>query len=706
MEAILPSSDLAEDVSAALESAWEKAGSAHKIMLRGRMNSEFAEGHVAPANQPTLGTFRSYGSEGPRSISSAGGGLFGPRSGRATGNGTGCAPRGPGPSSDTSILAKQQSRGAMTAAAILAKLSGDENDGQCSSDTAPKNFSAESSISSFGRGTSDEDRPPFKPPPSAQTGLDSEGREPCLEEEGGCRDSVPSPASPRDASSPTEPVSECSMEPTRAPASTAEAVSILVDKMLESPEDEELQTRAMRSLRRLSTDEEGRRLIGNGGGIELVSDCMRRFGNNDQLISTCCMVVANLCYGSDRNKERCRKSRCIDHIVTHLASFIMPGKDMSYVCLAARNVTNNCRANQLYFCTNGGAEALCKAISRYEDDVDVQTQAIAAVGNAAHLNKTSQMKLRESGILELLIETMKRHRSQESIQKSSVVAIAHLSADNERNRRELGFFGAVDQIVGMMRLYRSNEDLQVSGCVALRHLAFDEENRDIIGSCGGIPIILDAMSLLRRHNAHNEVTEILKALSNSTFDHTENKLTIFSCGGVETVSSLVVRDTPGSILEGALRVLRNVTDCSEDVREAIRESDVIYTILDCMRDRKTDAGVAEHALALLLNLLADGLDMAGSVGDLDPVEVSTLIQNWMVMFPGVTNIQIHGESLIRQFEMSMDHGYGPGSGLFRRGKLKKASKKIGKHLPFGKIHGNRSEAVEFAGDDSDQGYEN
>lgn len=452
-----------------------------------------------------------------------------------------------------------------------------------------------------------------------------------------------------------------------APASTAEAVTILVDKLLECPEDEELHVRALRSLRRISTKKEGRDLIGRSGGVQLVADCMGRFGkSNDNLAAMCCMVVANLAFSSEENKERIRRARIIDFLFDLLRRESIPAQDMSYVCMAAQNVTNDNLKNQVYMGAYGGIAALCLALNRHLDSADVRQQAVAALGNIACGGKTCQMKAREEGGVELILKVMQNSSSNVIIQEKCAMALRNLCHNNDRNSRVVGGFGGIDLIVLAMKKFSTVISLQIMACAALRYLSFDEENRERLGKNGGVVLIVEAIGTVQRNSVG--LDEILKALSNATFDHTENKLAVARCNGIEVVMGILSAASSSAALEGGLRVLRNLTDCSEDLRRSMRDAGAMNAAVNCLRRARAEGQIAENALALLLNLTAE-MTMSGGAGrELDPEEVCALCEEAMRRQPRDSAVAEYATALIAAMKRPADRGGDAPAG--RRAKLR------------------------------------
>lgn len=478
----------------------------------------------------------------------------------------------------------------------------------------------------------------------------------------------------------------------RAPASTAEEVVIIVDKLLECPDDEDLHIRALRSLRRISTTQEGRELIGDYGGIQIIADCIGRFGkNNDNLAAMCCVVVANLSFRSEGNKDKVRRSRIIDFIFELLRRERMSAEEMSHVCLAAQNVTSGNLKNQVYMGAYGGIEALCLALKRHMGHVELVVQALGAFGNIARGGKTCQMKIREGGGVELIVRAMRERSENLEVQEKCAMALRNLCDSNDRNSRVVGSLGGVDQIVMAMKSFSSEAALQTKSCAALRFLAFDEENRERLGKNGGVVCIVEAISVT--HASGHGLDEVLKALSNATFDHNENKLVVGRCGGVETIMSILSNDASAATVEGGCRVLRNLTDCSEDLRRGMREAGVMTAAVDFLRTRRDEETIVEHTAALLLNLLVDGVSVSGFSRQCDSAEVVELCEEAMRQLPHAPAVTQYATALVSLLRRPVDRDAGPipGRQRFKNRRMPRLLKKLSRSV---------SEAPDEVGPDS------
>jgi Spinocerebellar ataxia type 10 protein domain/Armadillo/beta-catenin-like repeat len=426
--------------------------------------------------------------------------------------------------------------------------------------------------------------------------------------------------------------------------SPAQEVAILVDNMLEAPDNVELNLRALRSMRRISTNDEGRKVIGESGGVQIVADCMRRLGNNTQLATMSCMVIANLCFNSPENKLRVYKSRVIDSMVGFLAS-VTVSDQLAFVCLALRNISNNCRENQIFLGASGGVDGLCKVMKYHMGHLDVMIQSNAAIGNIASGNRTCQMRVRECGGLELLVQSMKTHPTAGAIHEHCMIAIENVCRGNEKNQRLIGGFGGVDQVIVAMRLFKDVKSIQIRACAVLRILAFDSQNRERLGLNGGIVCIVTALKQLS--NNKEEIEGGLKALSNATYDHIENKNAVVRSGGIEAVLAILLSTGDNlDVQRECLRVFRNLTDYSAEVRSRLCRDGVLQAAINCMGRSREHPGIAEHAIAFILNLLSDVHNGDSPIPQIDKQTLTEYVQLSIDHFPQNDQIQLHGQELI------------------------------------------------------------
>lgn len=462
-------------------------------------------------------------------------------------------------------------------------------------------------------------------------------------------------------------------ETLQKPFSVPEEIAILIDKMMESPEDEELNTRAARSLRRISATPEGRDCIGESGGVQIISDCMRRFMNKKSIAITCSMIIANLTYGSIENKNRIRRSRGIDLILSLLKSTSLNSEDMAYVCLAARNITNSCTKNQVYFEQHGGIVSLCKVMEKHSQSVNVQVQVILCISNIGRGGKMCQMKIRATGAIILILKAMETNSDNVSIQENCLAAIASFCEGNENNQRVIGTSGGVDQVVTAMKAFKEHEKCQALACAALRYLTFDAENRVRLGINGGVVALVDCLRSISYDSA--DKVHVLNALSNATFDHLENKRCVSRCGGINAISKVMSVTKQAPLLEAGFRVLKNLTDCSEEVRKQISDSTAVPTALLCLKSNDLTAPAVEQILALILNLIPkDGQ----SEGSMNLQKINGLVSNIEKLYP--ENLIIENYAGLIQSASTRgksDKRDGPSSGNFFRNRkryLKKTTK--------------------------------
>lgn len=173
--------------------------------------------------------------------------------------------------------------------------------------------------------------------------------------------------------------------------------------------------------------------------------------------------------------------------------------------------------------------------------------------------------------------------------------------ETKKNQRVIGLSGGVDQIVNAMKAFKENEKCLVVACIALRDLSFDAENRERLGINGGVVALVDSLASFSHDSV--EIEHVLKALSNATFDHLENKQSVARCGGVDAIARIMSRTDQMPVYESGFRVLKNLTDFSADVRQLIMDSGALSTALTCLKSKELICSVIEQVLVLMLSLL-------------------------------------------------------------------------------------------------------
>lgn len=460
-------------------------------------------------------------------------------------------------------------------------------------------------------------------------------------------------------------------ETQKKPFSVPDEIAILIDKMRESPDDEELNTRAARSLRRISATPEGRDFIGESGGVQILSDCMRRFMNKKSIAITCSMTIANLTYGSIENKDRIRRSRGIDLIISLLKSTSLNSEDMAYVCLAARNITNSCIRNQVYFERHDGIVSLCKVMERHSKSLNVQVQVILCISNIGRGGKMCQMKIRSTGAIISILEAMETYADNVSIQENCLAAIASFCEGNENNQRFVGTSGGVDQVVTAMKAFKDHDKCQALACAALRYLTFDAENRVRLGTNGGVVALVSCLRSLSYDSV--DKVHVLNALSNATFDHLENKQCVSRCGGINAISEVLSATKQAPLIEAGFRVLKNLTDCSVEVRKQISDSTAVPTALLCLKSNDLSAPAVEQILALILNLIPKDGQAEESM---NLQKIAGLVSNTEKLHPENLTIENYA-GLIQSASTrgKSDKRDGPSSGNFFRNRNRHLKKK-------------------------------
>lgn len=383
-----------------------------------------------------------------------------------------------------------------------------------------------------------------------------------------------------------------------------EAIVALIDSMLATPDDEELQLKAIISLRKFSTNDGLRQFIGESGGVAVVSTVMRAYPRNEHLVINSFMLLANLAFENSENKDLIRKVNTIEKVISLMGQHQEHEEIQGWACLALRNFSNNNKNNQMRL-ANGGIESITKAMKRFTKSKQVQIHGSAALGNVAAGDLTCQMRCRDLGGINVILDAMQDNVLSSSLQEHGIVAIRNLCVKNQKNQRRIGELGGIELLVQAMTAHQDVRSIQLKACAAIRYLAYDATNRELLGRNGALTMIVKALEIIDSSSSHGteEADHILKAMSNATFDNSENKRVLGRCNGIDVVFTVLEAHSQApEIQESCLRVLRNISDGVKENCTALLKRGVLQKCLRNMEKFKTHAGINEHSIALLYNL--------------------------------------------------------------------------------------------------------
>lgn len=420
--------------------------------------------------------------------------------------------------------------------------------------------------------------------------------------------------------------------------SPEQAVAILVDSMLEFPEDEALQLSAIISLIRLSTSARNRHLLGNSGSIQTCLQAMRNFPHNRNIASSGCMFLANISFDHADNKTRFRQCKGLESVLS-LMKLLHDDEDFQHwACFALRNMTTESHANQLKAAQIGVLQVLHSALSKFDCNSALQIHGVATIANIACGGLECQMKVREAGCVKIVVDAIRKHQSNLSLLTHGLIAMRNVCVENGKNQRLCGELGAVELLTDLMRSMESVASVIAQACCALRFLCFEESIRHTVGRNGALVLALKSLPLISRELGGEGVVSILQALSNATFRPDENKQIVVRCGGIEQVMR-VLKDHENNcvVVDSGLRLFRNVSDRGGVNCQLLGNSDAYSFALDRVKQFADNPSIFEHFLAMYSNAFSVNYDEK-RIG-LSCEDLRHFIDEHMLKFS--TNVQIH-----------------------------------------------------------------
>lgn len=398
-----------------------------------------------------------------------------------------------------------------------------------------------------------------------------------------------------------------SMEPSQRPP-PEQAVKILADAMLNSPDDEKLQLKAIISLVRMSAKDDEREIIGHSQCIMATIRAMKAFPGNQNISRRGCVFLANSAFQCQVNKDKIRDHGGIDVIIKQAMKEENDEELQLWTFLALRNLCNQSEQNQLEAEACGALGILQKGLRRYLGNKSLQTHGVASVASIAGGGLNCQMRLRETGCIDAVIESMKTHFSGSAFMEHCLVALTVICQQNENNQTRCWELGVVEVLADILRLKKSSPDLLLKVCLTVRQLCFNKLVRVDAGRAGIVNRILEEQEDIKnRHGAEGAVA-VLKALSNAVCDVDENMKIFTRCGGTEAMMKLLLEFLANAeVLGSGLRLFRNICDETDVNYEYLKGSSVFKFSLDCIELFKDDANITEHAFQLVLKTLKRGL---------------------------------------------------------------------------------------------------
>lgn len=296
------------------------------------------------------------------------------------------------------------------------------------------------------------------------------------------------PASPRHIVRAAEPVADHRPFVVSAPIGDV-SIPLIVESIVQHRKDPLVVDRALSMLRRLTPRESSRAVIGASYGIEAVVDVMTLHSTRVRIQTQACLVLANLAYKNDVNKNRALHCAAFQAVVAAM-SLHRAEQVQAWGCLALRNLSNSSsRSVEDSSVYAGAVDVLVSALENYTESRVVQNQAPVALGHIGSTSAVGLARIREVGGVHAVLVACKRNLPNALMVDAGFSALRALITDAE-NRKLVGLSGGLHIVTEAMTIWRGHMSIVVKGCHVFRYLSFVKVNREMLGRCGAIGAVV------------------------------------------------------------------------------------------------------------------------------------------------------------------------------------------------------------------------
>lgn len=385
-------------------------------------------------------------------------------------------------------------------------------------------------------------------------------------------------------------------------------IPLMLEGMQQHRTDRKVADRALNTLRRLTVSKVCRARIGECGGIDAIVGIMRCHSLLVDIQINACIALSNLTFENKKNKEEVVRCGGLQVVVAALSHHKSEELVQAWGCLAMRNITNFSGHNQheLALAVEAIGAILC-ALERFPKSDMVQLNGLIALFNIGCASPYAMDKIREQGGIHTLVSCLQNNIKSEKMSEIGM-GIVRILVQNEKNQRIFGHAKGMEAITAIMDEHHRSLGIAVKGCASFRCLSFHRENRNLLGKCGGIRIIVS--SLEEHFGADSDcMSYFLKSLSNGTFDSLANKTLAGRLGAIEYILCVLRSDKyrdDENVVADACRALRNLSDGVTLNHRMLMKNKGVLLLLDALRLHGLHSEqVAEHSIAVFVNMVSN-----------------------------------------------------------------------------------------------------
>lgn len=211
---------------------------------------------------------------------------------------------------------------------------------------------------------------------------------------------------------------------------------------------------------------------------------------------------------------------------------------------------------------------------------------------------TRREALVEAGSITLMVEVQRMHAASAPVQAMAAWAIGSMAHEDGSMQAAFGQAGAVEAVVGAVRGHENSVWVIEFALRALSALTWEPANREAIGACGGLEVVIAAMG--RHANMPTVQADGATLLANSAFGHEQNKVLLANSFALDAIVTAMRGFTQDATMQkhGCLAI-RNLTWGLERNKEIAGVKGGVNAVIDALDAHAGDPSVVEQATAAL-----------------------------------------------------------------------------------------------------------
>ncbi|KAG7348506.1 Armadillo/beta-catenin-like repeat protein [Nitzschia inconspicua] len=242
---------------------------------------------------------------------------------------------------------------------------------------------------------------------------------------------------------------------------------------------------------------------------------------------------------------------------------------------------------------NNGVASLCNLMSIHRNNGDFVLSTCHILSSIFPNLDSNTLKSMSDLIKQSLVDALERHVENADVEAAIFDALKACCLREDIFKRLLLEESRIRMILSAMQLNLGSSELQRSGCGLIRMLSSFANGKVIVGNCGGIPTIINALL------AHNESTavqkEALVALKNLAIAPSNKKMLADSGAENAVMCSLWIHYKDPQVIAYGLSAMNNIAVDSQTRSVAEMKDQMLMIVIAAMSRCRENAEVLKNA---------------------------------------------------------------------------------------------------------------